>query len=140
MGCKSIQPDWENGVPFCTEEKCCQYDGKRCSALGFRPRAICEPAVKQLSTERREAADEIESLREQVALLSGDIEPHVVERAVGRCLAVSDRARVRLTLSDGADVDFSGQVAVAIGDAIEAIGELRGQVNRLRARLVRGGA
>lgn len=40
------QPDVDDaGVPRCTEDKCCQYDGKRCRAFGFRPESICEPAV-----------------------------------------------------------------------------------------------
>lgn len=49
MTCASFQPEVdEHGVLFCTEEKCCQYDGKRCRLIGFRPGNICEPAVRQL--------------------------------------------------------------------------------------------
>lgn len=39
----------KNGVPFCTDEKCPEYDGKRCRLTGFRPDAICEPAVIELA-------------------------------------------------------------------------------------------
>ena len=42
------RPRWEKGVPLCTEEGCPEYDGKRCKMMGFRPCAICEPAVAQL--------------------------------------------------------------------------------------------
>lgn len=35
----------ENGVPRCSYDRCPQYDGKRCRAIGFRPDSICEPAV-----------------------------------------------------------------------------------------------
>lgn len=35
----------KSGIPFCTEDECCQYDGKRCRVSGFRPGYICEPAV-----------------------------------------------------------------------------------------------
>jgi hypothetical protein len=42
------RPRWEKGVPWCTEEGCPEYDGKRCKMMGFRPCAICEPAVAQL--------------------------------------------------------------------------------------------
>lgn len=34
-----------HGVPRCTTDECCQYDGRRCRALGFRPDSLCEPAV-----------------------------------------------------------------------------------------------
>lgn len=36
------------GVPWCSQEACPSFDGKRCRALGFRPDAICEPAVREL--------------------------------------------------------------------------------------------
>lgn len=38
----------EYGIPFCSEEACPQYDGKRCELLGFRPGRVCEPAVIEL--------------------------------------------------------------------------------------------
>lgn len=39
------EPRVVNGVPFCSEEACQQYDGKRCRELGQRPGTICEPEV-----------------------------------------------------------------------------------------------
>ena len=44
------QPIWQpNGVPFCDEEYCPHFDGKRCGLLGFSPCRICEPAVIQMA-------------------------------------------------------------------------------------------
>jgi hypothetical protein len=41
-----MKPNYsEHGVPFCSEDACPEYDGKRCRALGCRPGPICEPAV-----------------------------------------------------------------------------------------------
>lgn len=42
-------PEWTKGVPICTEDRCPEYDGKRCKMMGFRPCRICEPVVQQLS-------------------------------------------------------------------------------------------
>lgn len=39
----------KNGVPCCAREECPSYDGKRCSATGFRPDGICEPAVIEMA-------------------------------------------------------------------------------------------
>lgn len=44
-------PKWTEGVPFCAEENCPEYDGKRCRMMGFRPSQICEPAVRQMSAD-----------------------------------------------------------------------------------------
>jgi hypothetical protein len=41
------QPNWNEDVPWC-DENCPKHDGKRCTELGFRPSAICEPAVRDL--------------------------------------------------------------------------------------------
>lgn len=38
--------EWRDGVPICTEDRCPQYDGKRCRELGFRPDRMCEPEVR----------------------------------------------------------------------------------------------
>jgi hypothetical protein len=44
------QPQWSDElVPFCSDEKCSQYDGKRCRVLGMRPGNICEPAVDKMA-------------------------------------------------------------------------------------------
>lgn len=46
------EPKWsENNIPFCNEDGCKQYDGKRCRLLGVRPGYICEPAVSVLAAE-----------------------------------------------------------------------------------------
>lgn len=39
----------ERGVPFCSEDRCPSFDGKRCEELGDRPGRICEPAVVQMA-------------------------------------------------------------------------------------------
>lgn len=41
--------EWIAEVPFCGEEKCPQYDGKRCRVLGSRPSALCEPIVTEMA-------------------------------------------------------------------------------------------
>jgi hypothetical protein len=46
FGKRGIMPEWEGNVPYCAEERCALYDGKRCGALGHQPGNICEPAVK----------------------------------------------------------------------------------------------
>jgi hypothetical protein len=42
-------PNWDQGVPYCSEEKCSSYDGKRCFLTGDRPGHICEPAVSAMA-------------------------------------------------------------------------------------------
>ena len=42
-----------HGLPLCSEDACALYDGKRCSALGFRPDRFCEPALVDLVKERK---------------------------------------------------------------------------------------
>lgn len=54
----------KNGVPWCDEDRCPFYDGKRCEATGFRPAKICEPAVIEM------AAD-IVALRAKVRAVDG---------------------------------------------------------------------
>ncbi len=46
----------EGGVPFCSEDECPSYDGKRCEKMGFRPGHICEPAVIEMANALRPAA------------------------------------------------------------------------------------
>lgn len=42
---KDIRPTWHYDTVTCSEESCPSFDGKRCAAMGFAPRSICEPAV-----------------------------------------------------------------------------------------------
>ena len=53
---------WFEDTPVCTDEKCPQYDGKRCRALGFRPDRFCEPVVAEMT--RRLDAQESVGIRE----------------------------------------------------------------------------
>lgn len=43
------QPNWHEGVPCCSEDRCRHYDGKRCRLIGARPRHICEPTVMAMA-------------------------------------------------------------------------------------------
>lgn len=46
---KQLRPRLDaQGTPFCSEDQCPLYDGKRCEAMGFRPARICEPAVRAI--------------------------------------------------------------------------------------------
>ena len=71
MTCENIQPTWDDGVPVCTEGDCCQYDGKRCYAMGFRPDRICEPAVMRMSTELLVARQSIDAWKNASGLERG---------------------------------------------------------------------
>ena len=42
---RSVDVRFGHGVPWCTEERCRHFDGKRCGLTGFRPASICEPGV-----------------------------------------------------------------------------------------------
>lgn len=42
-----------NGLPLCNQDGCGLFDGKRCSALGFRPDRFCEPAMVEIVAERK---------------------------------------------------------------------------------------
>ena len=68
---ENIQPTWDDGVPVCTEGDCCQYDGKRCYAMGFRPGRICEPAVMRMSTELLVARQSIDAWKNASGLERG---------------------------------------------------------------------
>lgn len=48
-GTHRAMPRWESGVPYCREEGCVHYDGKRCILLGQRPDNICEPSVSGMA-------------------------------------------------------------------------------------------
>lgn len=61
--------DTRTGVPHCSYEKCPNYDGKRCRALGFRPQGICEPAVIGMDVRLAAVETERDSLRAEVAAL-----------------------------------------------------------------------
>lgn len=50
------------GVPQCTED-CGRYDGKRCELLGYRPSAVCEPAVKTMAAKLAALQRELEQER-----------------------------------------------------------------------------
>lgn len=39
----------DRGVPYCSEDWCARYDGKRCRLLGRRPSTVCEPAVVDMA-------------------------------------------------------------------------------------------
>mgnify|MGYP001579604683 CR=1 FL=1 len=36
-------------VPDCDQERCPQFDGKRCRIMGCRPSSICRPAVEWMA-------------------------------------------------------------------------------------------
>ncbi len=59
------QPNWlgseipkKGFVPYCSEENCRHYDGKRCALTGNQPGAICVPAVERMA----EVLDAVEDL------------------------------------------------------------------------------
>ena len=48
-GKKMIEPTpGDYSVTYCSAGDCSDYDGKRCSRLGYPPGGICEPAVMAL--------------------------------------------------------------------------------------------
>jgi hypothetical protein len=47
--------DEREGTPYCTEDKCPNYDGKRCELLGHRPETVCVPYVRMMHGTLREA-------------------------------------------------------------------------------------
>lgn len=55
-------PRWSKGVPWCSENDCPSYDGKRCGELGFRPDRICEPQVTEMGAERSRYRDALEEI------------------------------------------------------------------------------
>jgi hypothetical protein len=105
-----LAPD---GVPFCAEEKCSQYDGKRCMMTGFAPRGICEPYVLDMVAAIRIFKNDITSLRAHLAN-SKTVEQILVERAK----------------------EFEAQLATVTAERDEAIAaDLRGIVSDLRGEV-----
>lgn len=51
----------QDGVPWC-DERCHNFDGKRCELLGQRPDGICEPAVIELAASRARLIAEVNAL------------------------------------------------------------------------------
>lgn len=51
-----VRPTWEGGVPFCANDDCPSFDGKRCELIGFPPGGVCEPAVKAMAKALGKAA------------------------------------------------------------------------------------
>jgi len=45
----TIREDAE-GVPWCGEEKCGSFDGKRCKLMGHAPEGVCVPYVQLMSS------------------------------------------------------------------------------------------
>jgi hypothetical protein len=45
---EQIVVEWHDGVPYCTDEQCPKYDGKRCELLGHRPCRVCEIEVRSM--------------------------------------------------------------------------------------------
>jgi len=42
--------EWtEDGIPMCGDDKCDNFDGKRCKLIGFKPGNICEPIVAEMA-------------------------------------------------------------------------------------------
>lgn len=54
-----------NGLPLCNPDGCGLYDGKRCSAMGFKPDRFCEPELIGLVAERKK-------LKRRIAELEGE--------------------------------------------------------------------
>jgi len=51
------------GVPYCTEEKCVSYDGKRCALLGHAPEKVCVPYVRLMAQTLADAGGVVRVLR-----------------------------------------------------------------------------
>ena len=52
-----------HGLPLCNQDGCGLYDGKRCSAMGFKPDRFCEPELVGLVAERKKLTEERDRLR-----------------------------------------------------------------------------
>ena len=45
------RPEWDKGgIPWCAEDACPKFDGKRCALIGASPDRICEPMVGVMAT------------------------------------------------------------------------------------------
>lgn len=62
-------PNITNEVPLCSFDACPSFDGKRCKITGYRPKELCEPAVREMSAT-------IADLRDRLRLLA----PYVCKR------------------------------------------------------------
>lgn len=58
-----------DGVPYCSENTCPAFDGKRCEILGHKPGNVCQPAVSEMSAA-------VADLQDRLRLLS----PYVCKR------------------------------------------------------------
>lgn len=58
-----------DGVPYCSENTCPAFDGKRCEILGRKPGNVCQPAVSEMSAA-------VADLRDRLKLLA----PYVCKR------------------------------------------------------------
>lgn len=57
-----------DGVPYCTETSCPQYDGKRCKKLGYEPGVICQPVVVEMAKRLAALESKIDRLGKWVAV------------------------------------------------------------------------
>lgn len=47
---KPAEPEWsDEGVPWCAEDKCYHFDGKRRDLTGNRPYHLCGPTVEAMA-------------------------------------------------------------------------------------------
>ena len=52
-----------DGVPWCSNDECPCYDGKRCYELGLRPGNICEPEVAAMAARLKRQDEQLVPLR-----------------------------------------------------------------------------
>lgn len=64
MTVTEIRPSYLDGVPFCAEDECPSYDGKRCRLLGRQPDSICAPEVKRKLVQLQSLNDCIERMKD----------------------------------------------------------------------------
>ena len=49
-GGKPAEPEWsDEGVPWCAEDKCHHFDGKRCDLTGNRTYRLCGPTIEAMA-------------------------------------------------------------------------------------------
>ena len=83
-----VEPRWSSDVPWCAEGACPKFDGKRCEVIGARPGSVCEPAVIELTKQRRCRVTDIAMIEN----LNGE---------TARLTAENERLRVELALASG---------------------------------------
>lgn len=76
----AIRPIFRDGIGYCSEDDCPEFDGKRCRVMGNRPGETCEP----WSIENEQAG--------------GQLRKALVNRAVADC---DWRHRLRVALEVG---------------------------------------